>query len=90
MAESTIHIRLIDVEPVAEAIRKAGAVVVAWNRLGKCEDEFMPDYPHACGEYRDELDTAIGNLERHLTAMVGREAEGMPRPDPNPRLKGRG
>lgn len=89
MAESTVHIRLTEVEPVTELVRKAGAVARAWRRLGDCEDEFMPDYPYACGEYRDALDTAIIDMTRHL-GVIDEGAETMPRPAPNPRLKDRG
>jgi hypothetical protein len=43
----------------------ARAVVDAWKRLGRCEDEFEGD-PGACGEFREELDTAIAELRDAL------------------------
>jgi hypothetical protein len=40
----------------------ARAVKAAFEAVGRCEDEFLPDYPEACGEYRDLLDLAISRL----------------------------
>lgn len=34
----------------------------SWGALGACEDEFLPDYPDACSEYRDSLDGALVRL----------------------------
>src|SRR5690349_5008064 len=28
----------------------------AWDALCRCNDEFLPDYPEACSERRDDLD----------------------------------
>jgi transcriptional regulator with XRE-family HTH domain len=42
----------------------ASTVTRIWDHLARCEDEFMPEQPGACGEYRDELDTAILALMR--------------------------
>lgn len=46
--------------------RTAQNVVKAWMRLGECEDEFMPDYPDACAEHADHLDTCISELSEAL------------------------
>lgn len=43
---------------------RALAVVVAWDRLSSCQDEFYPESPGACGEYVNALDTAILDLMR--------------------------
>jgi hypothetical protein len=40
----------------------ARAVKTAFEAVGRCEDEFLPEYPEACGEWRDALDTAISQL----------------------------
>jgi hypothetical protein len=44
----------------------ARAVKAAFEAVGRCEDEFLPDYPEACGEWRDALDLAITRL---ITAL---------------------
>lgn len=43
-------------ENVMQAARHLGA---CWEQLCRCVDEFEPDYPQACGEHRDALDTAV-------------------------------
>jgi hypothetical protein len=40
----------------------ARAVKTAFEAVGRCEDEFLPEYPEACGEWRDALDAAISQL----------------------------
>jgi hypothetical protein len=47
----------------------ARAVKTAFEAVGRCEDEFLPDYPEACGEWRDALDLAIVRL---ITALSDR------------------
>jgi hypothetical protein len=44
----------------------ARAVKTAFEAVGRCEDEFLPEYPEACGEWRDALDLAIAQL---ITAL---------------------
>lgn len=44
----------------------ARAVKTAFEAVGRCEDEFLPEYPEACGEWRDALDAAISRL---ITAL---------------------
>jgi len=46
---------------VTDLAVKVGA---AWDRLARCQDEFYPEYPGACSEYHDELDTAVLELMR--------------------------
>lgn len=38
----------------------------AYDRLSRCEDEFYPEYPGACSEYHDELDTVILEMMRFV------------------------
>lgn len=45
--------RVTELEAAIERLRGA------WVALGRCEDEFCPEQPEACSEYRDALDTAI-------------------------------
>lgn len=49
---------------LADVMEKAQTVTRIWDHLARCEDEFMPEDPGACGEYRDDLDTAILALMR--------------------------
>lgn len=49
----------------ADVIGAAHEVVRAWERVGRCEDEFGTDSPY-CGEWRESLDTAIVLLRRQL------------------------
>lgn len=54
-----------DLEGTADAagiVAAANHVVACWEQLGRCEDEFMPEYPDACNEYRDALDSALSAL----------------------------
>lgn len=44
--------------------RLARTVTRCWDQLARCEDEFLPEDPGACGEPRDHLDTAILELMR--------------------------
>jgi len=44
------------------------AVVLAWEQLGRCEEEFLPGYPEACSEHRDLLDIKITVLQSELRA----------------------
>lgn len=44
----------------------ARKVTAAWDRLARCQDEFYPEYPGACSEYHDELDTAILEMMRFV------------------------
>jgi hypothetical protein len=44
--------------------RLAQKVTAAWDRLARCQDEFYPEYPEACGEYIQELDEAVLLLMR--------------------------
>jgi hypothetical protein len=52
----------------------ARAVKAAFEAVGRCEDEFLPDYPEACGEWRDALDTAISQL---IAALPDQEPQGV-------------
>lgn len=45
-------------------IESATAVVQAWERLGKCMDEFSIEELGCCDEYRDRLDDAIISLKK--------------------------
>jgi hypothetical protein len=69
------------VSEVEELRRYGSAVVLAWERLGQCEDEFAPDYdPPACNEWRENLDRAITDLNRilneHEMDRAARHAQG--------------
>ena len=44
----------------------AKRVVACFEHLGRCEDEFLPEYPTACSEHQEALDTAILDLRRTL------------------------
>lgn len=49
-----------------ELQRRAIAVTRIWDMLARCQDEFEPDDLAACGEYRDDLDTAILGLMKFV------------------------
>lgn len=59
--------------PVVEA---AKVVRAAWDRVCKCNDEFMPEYPHACDEWQQSLDGAIEKLVAAVDAL-----EAVPTPE---------
>jgi hypothetical protein len=54
----------------AQIIEQAGALEalrIAWDDLCRCTDEFLPEYPEACGEYQAALDAAVcALLDSHL------------------------
>lgn len=55
--------------PAANSLAKAAAAVVAaFRAVGRCEDEFLPEYPDACAEHREWLDTTIVALAAVLAA----------------------
>lgn len=54
------------------------AVVNAWESLGRCEGEFMPDYPAACSTHREWLDTRIDELRTALAAALDGRRRGYP------------
>ncbi len=56
-----------DVSEVEELRRLGQDVVTAWERWGRCLDEFPPDeYPGTCGEWMDALDVAVLKLSTAL------------------------
>jgi hypothetical protein len=62
MASGVVEVRVADIEPVTGLIRAACKVTTAWQQVCRCTDEFEPEQPEACAEYRDLLDTAVDEL----------------------------
>jgi hypothetical protein len=46
----------------------AQRVITAWRAIGRCEDEFGVNSEY-CGECRDQLDTAITELDASLNVV---------------------
>ena len=40
-----------------------GEVIAAWRAVKKCTDEFLPEYPGACEEYKSVLHEQLNALE---------------------------
>lgn len=56
-------------QQLAQISEVASNVTRLWDQLGRCEDEFLPEDPGACGELHDRLDIAIDGLMK----LVDRE-----------------
>lgn len=56
----------------AAVLEAARYVVRCWDAVYRCTDEFEPEDMGACGEVKDQLDSAIGRLKGTLTREVPR------------------